>query len=120
LNQLFFFVWQVPQPSPQASGAQACGSAGAQQAGSQGALHAGSQGAQQVGSTGAQQCGSTGAQQAGSTGAQQAGSTGAQQVGSTLQPPQLLLDLNRPKIPAWALLATESTTSAAVRVIAFI
>jgi hypothetical protein len=41
-------------------------------------------------------------------------------VGSTLQPPQLLLDLNRPKIPAWALLATESTTSAAVRVIAFI
>jgi len=124
LNQLFFFVWQEPQPSPQAS-VQA---AGAQQAGSTGAQEAGSTGAQQFGSTtlwspqaaGATQLGSTGAQQLGSQALSSPQAAGAQQVGSTLQPPQPLLDLNRPKIPAWALLATESNTSAAVRVIAFI
>ena len=67
-----------------------------------------------------------GAAQVGSTGAAQVGAqplspqaAGAAQVASTLQPHPLSC-LNRPNRPACALLAIESTTRAAVSVIAFI
>ena len=91
LKQLFFSQPQLlPQPLPHPSPQTA--------------------GAAQVGSTGAAQVGAQ---------PLSAQAAGAAQVASTLQPHPLSC-LNRPNRPACALLAIESTTRAAVSVIAFI
>ena len=129
LKQLFFSQPQLlpqplPHPSPQTAGAAQVGSTGAAQVGAQ-PLSAQAAGAAQVGAQPLSPQ-AAGAAHVGSTGAAQVGAqplspqaAGAAQVASTLQPHPLSC-LNRPNRPACALLAIESTTRAAVSVIAFI